>query len=528
MTNSGCVSGGVNGADNLKSDYFDDFADYLSEVAKHFKEEWGITFRTIEPFNEPSAGWWKANGDQEGCGFKNKQSEMIVELGKALKAKGLFPETSVSAADESNIGDALARFNSYSAEARSYMFQVNTHSYSGYDSRAKLYNAAFAADKRVWQSESGPLHRSGSLDITLWMADVILHDLRDMHASAWVDWQLSDPAENWRTIIADHKKQTFSYAPRFYMHAAFSRAIRPGSRFIDSDNSNTLAAIREDSSLVLVVLNTGSSDAKYTFDLSKFTTIGKKAKVHRFTLPAALKADSDIDVTNNAITVTAGAQSIVTMVIENATGGVCEASTIIPYAKIHDGGWNETTEVKVNPGDSLVIGPHPYDGGRWTWKGPNDFYYLGREVRFKNLQWQSSGVYTGTYVNPYGCESTVDIKVIVDDPEHPYVEPEKPDSGTTRIASRVALGAGKISVTRSGGDLLVNAGNAAWNVAQSGKYSQSGNASLKLTIHDLQGVLLMRRSIEGSAVVPVAHLAKTPFVVRIKRAGKTVCQKKFK
>ena len=534
MTNSGCVSGGVNGADNLKSDYFDDFADYLSEVAKHFKEEWGITFRTIEPFNEPSAGWWKANGDQEGCGFKNKQSEMIVELGKALKKKGLFPATSVSAADESNIGDALARFNSYSAEARSYMFQVNTHSYSGYDSRAKLYNAAFAADKRVWQSESGPLHRSGNLDITLWMADVILHDLRDMHASAWVDWQLSDPAENWRTIAVDHKKQTFSYAPRFYMHAAFSRAIRPGSRFIDSDNSNTLAAIREDSSLVLVALNTGSSDVKYTFDLGKFTTIGKKAKIHRFTLPAALKADADIDVTNNAITVTAGAQSIVTMVIENATGGACEASEIIPYAKIHDGGWNETTEVKVNPGDSLVIGPHPYDGGRWTWKGPNDFYYLGREVRFKNMQWQSSGVYTGTYVNSYGCESTVDIKVIVDDPEHPYiepVEPEKPDSGRvnidSQIAPRLSQELGKISVTRSGGDLLVNAGNAAWNVAQSGKSSQSGNAPLQLTIYDLQGVLLMRRSVDGSAVVPIAHLAKTPLIVRIKSAGKTVYQKKF-
>jgi hypothetical protein len=38
----------------------------------------------------------------------------------------------------------------------------------------------------------------------------------------------------------------------------------------------------------------------------------------------------------------------------------------------------------------------------------------------------------------------------------------------------------------------------------------------------------MRRSIDGSAVVPVAHLAKTPYVVRIKSAGKTVYQKKFK
>ena len=72
------------------------------------------------------------------------------------------------------------------------------------------------------------------------------------------------------------------------------------------------------------------------------------------------------------------------------------------------------------------------------------------------------------------------------------------------------------------------AGNAPGKVAQSVKSSQSGNALLQLTIHDLQGVLLMRRSIDGSAVVTVAHLAKTPFIMRIKGAGKTVYQKKFK
>jgi hypothetical protein len=153
---------------------------------------------------------------------------------------------------------------------------------------------------------------------------------------------------------------------------------------------------------------------------------------------------------------------------------------------------------------------------------------LGREVRFKNMQWQSSGIYTGTYVNPYGCESTVDVKVIVDDPEHPYVEPEKPDSGKVNISPRVAQSAAKVSVTRSGGDLLVNAGNAARKATQSAKSSLSGNAPLQLTIHDLQGVLLMRRAINRSAVVPVAHLAKMPYIVRIKSAGKTVYQKKFK
>jgi hypothetical protein len=334
-----------------------------------------------------------------------------------------------------------------------------------------------------------------------------------MHASAWVDWQLSDPAENWRTIVADHKKQTFSYAPRFYMHATFSRAIRPGSRFIDSDNSNTLAAIREDGSLVLVALNTGSSDAKYTFDLSKFESIGNKVKVHRFTLPAALKVDSDISVSGKSFTVTAAAQSIVTMVIENATGGVCVPSEIIPYAKIHDGGWNETTEVKVNPGDSLVIGPHPYDGGRWTWKGPNDFYYLGREVRFKDMQWQSSGIYTGTYVNPYGCESSVKIKVIVDDPAHPYVEPVDPDTGTTKLIPQIASSIQQnITVKKSGGDLLISA----------------PSQTLQLSIYDLQGTLMMRRQINGTATIPVEQFSQKPYVVKINSAGNKVYQKIFR
>ena len=441
MTKSGCVSGSSDGSDNLKEDYFDDFADYLSEVALHFKKEWGITFRTVEPFNEPSAGWWKSNGGQEGCGFKNNQTKMIVELGKALQKKGLFPETSVSAADETNIGDALNQFNKYSSEALSYMFQVNTHSYSGGDNRAKLFNAAFAKDKKVWQSETGPLHKSGDENIALWMAGVILADLRDMKASAWVDWQIGDPAENWRSLALNHSKQTFSPNARFYMHAAFSRFIRPGSRIIDSDNSNTLAALREDGSLVLVVRNGASSDAKYSFDLSGFDKIGSSAKVYRFELPGSLTAQSDIAVSGKSLSMTAPAQTITTMVIGGAEGGVCTPSEIIPYVKIHDGGWNETTDVQVNKGDSLVIGPHPWEGGRWVWSGPKDFKSTDREIRFKNMDGTMSGIYKADYMNAVGCESSVSIKVIVDDPEHPYVEPDTTQEDSTTAIGRHGLAA---------------------------------------------------------------------------------------
>ena len=440
MTKSGCVSGSSDGSDNLKADYFDDFADYLSEVALHFKKEWGITFRTVEPFNEPSAGWWKANGGQEGCGFKNNQSKMIEELGKALKAKGLFPETSVSAADETNIGSALSQFNSYSSDALSYMFQVNTHSYSGGDNRAKLYNAAFAKDKKVWQSETGPLHKSGDENIALWMAGVILADLRDMKASAWVDWQIGDPAENWRSLALNHSKQTFTPNARYYMHAAFSRFIRPGSRIIDSDNSNTLAALREDGSLVLVVRNGSSSDAKYSFDLTAFDKIGTSAKVYRFELPGSLKALSDIALSGKSLSMTAPGQTITTMVISGAEGGVCKPDTIVPYVKVHDGGWNETTDVQVNKGDSLVIGPHPWEGGRWVWSGPKDFKSTDREIRFKNMDGTMSGYYKAVHTNVSGCENSVTIKVVVDDPDHPYVEPDTTKQDSTDEDSTTSIG----------------------------------------------------------------------------------------
>ncbi len=518
MTNSGCVAGGKDGADNLKSDYFDDFADYLSEVAKHFKEEWGITFRTVEPFNEPSAGWWASGKDQEGCGFKNNQSKMIIELGKALTRKGLFPETSVSAADESNIGDALKQWNGYSDEARSYMFQVNTHSYSGYDSRAALYKSVFGANKKIWQSETGPLHRgNSSTDITFWMADVIMGDLRDMKANAWVDWQIGDPAENWRTFALDHSRQAYSRGPRFYMHAAFSRFIRPGSRIIDSDNKNTLAAIRPDGSLVLIVMNSGSSAVDYSFDLSGFAAVGAKAETHRFSLPANLKQISDISLSGKTLALSAPAYTITTMVIPGIKdNSVCAPSDIVPYVKVHDGGWNETTEVAPQKGDSIVIGPHPYDGGRWIWNGPKDFYQVGREIRFKNLDGTYSGVYTGTYTNAVGCESTVDIKVIVDDPEHPYVEPVIPPEDTIPADSSQSIFAAPvlgISVVKSGDNLNISAPRQQMNVV----------------VYDMQGVPVMNHRINGGqASVSISALPQGRYVVQVtNNSRKTLFQRLF-
>ena len=113
--------------------------------------------------------------------------------------------------------------------------------------------------------------------------------------------------------------------------------------------------------------------------------------------------------------------------------GPCSPTKIIPYVKVGDGGWNETLDVKVAKGTSVTFGPHPWDGKIWSWEGPDGFKSTTRENTLKNLDGTKSGYYTVTYTNETGCKSVAKIKIVVDDPDHPYKEP---DSTTTAIGKR--------------------------------------------------------------------------------------------
>lgn len=99
MTVSGSVTGAVDGGNNLRVDQYEAFADYLTGVVKQYRDQWGITFRTLDPLNEPSSDWWKKGNQQEGSHFStDKQMELIKRVEKLLQSKGL-EGTTISAAD---------------------------------------------------------------------------------------------------------------------------------------------------------------------------------------------------------------------------------------------------------------------------------------------------------------------------------------------------------------------------------------------------------------------------------------------
>ena len=112
----------------------------------------------------------------------------------------------------------------------------------------------------------------------------------------------------------------------------------------------------------------------------------------------------------------------------------CSGTKIIPYVKVGDDGWNETLDLKVAKGASVTFGPHPWDGKIWSWEGPNGFKSTTRENTLKNVDGDFSGYYTVTYTNETGCKSIAKIRMIVDDPDKPYKEP---DTTTTIVSKRL-------------------------------------------------------------------------------------------
>ncbi|KAJ3198048.1 hypothetical protein HK101_009478 [Irineochytrium annulatum] len=316
MTISGNVSGSASGGNNLKPDYYDDFADYLTEVVKHFRDNWGITFDSVTPLNEPISTWWKQGNDQEGMHFdRADQNTILSQVQASLNAKGL--STKLSAPEEYSIDDTNVSFNSYSNAVKSAITQINTHTYGG-SNRTALRNTATSAGKHLWTSEYGDGDASG-----LTMSRTILKDIRNMGASGWVYWQAVDSADGWgffKNVLNNTQTTSYTVNQKYYVMGNYSKFIRPGYKIIGMSDANTLAAYDAASGkVVLVTTNSESTDTTVTYDLSRFTNTGTSAQVYRTSSTEKLQQLTNISVQNKTFTATAKANSVTTYVISNAS-----------------------------------------------------------------------------------------------------------------------------------------------------------------------------------------------------------------
>lgn len=311
MTLNGCASGAKNGGPNLDPTKHEEFARYLVNVVRHFKEKWGIQFETLNPLNEPSADWWKENGRQEGCHVSPgpEQSSLILAVASELEKQKL--KTKVSASDESLIEQATNAIEKMSPEAMAKVARINTHTYGG-SKRAELQAAVDKVKKPFWMSEYGDNDASG-----LTMSLQILKDLKQMYPTAWCYWQVVDtPGAGWGFLEMDLNKgtQTYTVNRKYYVMANYSRFIRPGAQIVESGDPLTLAALHKDS-LILVTTNKGPERAA-AYDLSKFKSVGKEAAIYVTAPGKNLEEAPKLKLTGKAANLSLAGNSVTTVVIK--------------------------------------------------------------------------------------------------------------------------------------------------------------------------------------------------------------------
>lgn len=260
MTKSGCVAGNAEGGkDNLKKEYYEDFADYLVTVCKHYKDEYGIEFKTLEPFNEAMTSYWHQSGVQEGCHFDvASEIAFLKVLAPKLKASGL--NTKISASDETSVMDALGSMREMMKDGiASEVAQFNTHTYgASHAARSQYGSLSRATGKACWMSETGAGGSGvgGNLNMTQRLFD----DVRYICPDAWLDWQYMEEAnDQWCFVKGSFSNATVSKVKNYYVRQQVTRFIPAGYTFVTSLNEQSLSALNPTGdTLVVALLNTSS------------------------------------------------------------------------------------------------------------------------------------------------------------------------------------------------------------------------------------------------------------------------------
>ncbi len=314
-----------------------DFMTYLSTVAKHAHDYWGVNVTSIEAFNEPSAGWWNYPKDQEGCNIGDpEQAEMLGYLREEITAHGLTG-VAITASDENSMAQASATdeyfkgttvlVNGQSLTVDSLIDKVNVHGYNGIspwrDNAARQHLRQSVGTKRLWMSEYGDGDGSG-----MSLAQTVMEDLTFLRPTAWVYWQPVEPYSGWGLVNGDYANSatapnraqpTWVYT-KYYVMAQYTRYLREGYRIIGSNDDNTVIAYSDSlKQLVLITLNYGNTQ-QIAYDLSGLQKVtGNVTASFTNTDGSQLMRKFVVPIVGKRFSIPAQPNSLYSMTISNVT-----------------------------------------------------------------------------------------------------------------------------------------------------------------------------------------------------------------
>ena len=278
MTTSGSSSGGP--GTNMCTCDFDLFAHYLLEVTDHFSNNLGIHFETLAPMNEPGTFFWGGGSGQEGMNVTRgaHQNNLVITFGTEIENRGVDIKL-VGLEETSTQASRLSWNNSnFTDQARGFIDQVNTHTYSGFgnttstpaDSQA-FRNAIdnFDPNLKIYATEFGGAQGATRL------ARQIIEDIHNLDAAGWTYWQAIEDnnGSGWGLAQASFNgnNPTFDVQDQYFAFKQFTTFTRPGSEIIELQNQSNVSASYDPRTGItnVVVNNEGTDDVsdQYSFDL---------------------------------------------------------------------------------------------------------------------------------------------------------------------------------------------------------------------------------------------------------------------
>ena len=394
MTKSGTSTGGSwSDSNNLKEDYYDDFAMYLARAIKwidnDLQSKFGEGVSYVEPLNEPDTNYWyEGSTKQEGCIYNTGelQSKAYREMQNAMDAEefgGSLDEVKITGTDETGLWNAINSFNRLDDDVKANMETISAHTYSGNDSeRKELHNIAESYDKSLWMSEvtkGGGSHYEGcheSMEAanTRSQSEGIMADYKYMQPTAWIAWLVADSEyeclqtnSNWGLIHAVFEKDGqpvpdyhtnlmdaygnrkegvpgegyWAVTKQFYTMMQYSKYLKSGYTMIDIKDSNMCAAISPSGNELVIVAQNFDGDRQTTVDLSTFPG-AESAELYRTSDNESCELTETQDVTDGVLDVLLPANSVSTYVIRaNDGSAVCNSNN---YAEIVGADVVKTTE----------------------------------------------------------------------------------------------------------------------------------------------------------------------------------------
>ena len=309
-THNGQARSDQGASSNLKDEHYQDFADYMAQVASHFTKQ-GYNVSHISPANEPQFNW---DGDgQEGSGWTNTQLAKLARCMNTSLSRHA-PQTNILLGESGSYQSLIKLENpDDKSDVIKCFFTPGSESYIGdlahvdnqvcghslwtdsswdymRDVRRLLKEKAKEYGIRVWQTEWSLLgdnyvvgegeyvgHGDATeLDIALYMSKVIHNDLTQANIPCWSYWTALGvprfghkdrfllvslmPASgvDWGDL-ADGDG-TFYGAPTLWVLGNYSRFIRPGFKRISVSHNETRyffgsAYIAPDNKRIVAVFN---------------------------------------------------------------------------------------------------------------------------------------------------------------------------------------------------------------------------------------------------------------------------------